>query len=652
MKKFIVLLYICLIPATYVEIFAQRVNGNFGNKQTGSNFEDDDNNDKEKKGKKKSELKLKKWKYSIDFDTIKINRDTNLFLFHVFNPVEKKSISNSFLGNIGLASQSNIFFKRPLSKWNDFFFFKAYDQYFILPEDVEFVKTNHPYTEIMHATTSKELDLQTINFIHTQNINESLNWGIRYNLISSKGQFPNEQSKNNAFAPWISYFGKRYSFYASFNYNRFKPILNGGIVDTGLVDMSKVDVNLTTASSILNNRTFIYKHQYSFGETSTKVINDTTFEEIYKPKIAIIHSLKQKKYFYKYNDTEPDFEYYPAIYRDSTSTNDSVYHSSLENILNIKVIENMFFDGLPAAQAGIGQEISRFFNYTDYIIIDDYRYINTFSNVDIFRRKSSYIQYSANAKYYFSGYKKDDTYLKVQVKKIFNHGKDSTSTLSLSIDYEKYNPGFFDNNYYSNHFKWDNNFDKRQNIKAHIKYEYPIYHFNVGAVYQSMDNYLYFDTLGLPKQYNDNLKVYSAYISKIFNLWVFSFVNKAVYQMSTNDSITCVPMVALYHSTFAKLNLFKKALYTEIGFDVRYSTKHYAYTYQPATSVFHHTKNIMVGDYPIFTIFVNAKIRSALLFFKWEHVNSGMTQIYYSNVKNYPIKNFHFKFGVRWRFHN
>ena len=176
--------------------------------------------------------------------------------------------------------------------------------------------------------------------------------------------------------------------------------------------------------------------------------------------------------------------------------------------------------------------------------------------------------------------------------------------------------------------------------------------------------HIYFDSLAVPTQTDSLITVQTVKVSKDFFVWHLGFANKVVWQNTNHNEILNLPQIALYHSTYLEFYLVRKVLLTQIGGEVRFSTKYNPYEYSPATSVFYpmtdykrkaleessNKKNLKAGNYPIINAFVNIKIRGVLMFFKWEHLNDGRWQDYYAPTYCYPITDFHFMFGILWRF--
>jgi hypothetical protein len=161
-----------------------------------------------------------------EFDTIIDN-------FQVYNPVERYSISNNWLGNLGSAWKSNIQFTQHDENRADFIFDENYRPYMFSKENQVFYHSKSPYFNVHWTTSSKTRNENQLYALFTQSINKKLNVGMRYKLISSTGEFDNQLISEHSMNPFVSYTGERYSLHASFIRNKFKSQENGGIDHLG-----------------------------------------------------------------------------------------------------------------------------------------------------------------------------------------------------------------------------------------------------------------------------------------------------------------------------------------------------------------------------------------------------------------------------------
>ena len=88
----------------------------------------------------------RKWRLTKDNDLWNINIDTALHNFQTYSPLRKNSISNSNLGNLGLANQSNIYFRgigdttflnspHFLHNKSDFLLMESFNEYLMRPDN-------------------------------------------------------------------------------------------------------------------------------------------------------------------------------------------------------------------------------------------------------------------------------------------------------------------------------------------------------------------------------------------------------------------------------------------------------------------------------------------------------------------------------------
>ena len=160
----------------------------------------------------------------------------------------------------------------------------------------------------------------------------------------------------------------------------------------------------------------------------------------------------------------------------------------------------------------------------------------------------------------------------------------------------------------------------------------------------------------LPYQASGQIKYYKIKLENYNKLGKFAIINTVQYQkknkiLEFNELLTLnvpewVTRNTLLFSTYA----FNKALFLQTGITFNYFTKFYADYYNPLISEFVTQNYKMIGDYPRFDFFVNAKIQQTRIFVKVEHLNSSSTGYdYYSDPFN-PYRDLSVRFGVVWNF--
>ena len=206
--------------------------------------------------------------------------------------------------------------------------------------------------------------------------------------------------------------------------------------------------------------------------------------------------------------------------------------------------------------------------------------------------------------------------------------------------------------YSSNHFKWNSDLKKIEQLYGELKYIMKKRKFEIGTSFSQINNYIYFDTIAMPEQSDKQIILLQVFAKKNFSFGKWNFNNKVFYQYVSDISVIKVPELISIHSLYFEDHLFKKALLVQIGTDVFFNTAYYADAYMPATGQFYLQNEKKVGDYPYVDVFINLKINKARIFFKMEHINSGLLGNVYYMVPHYPMPDRAFKFGISWMFYD
>jgi hypothetical protein len=170
--------------------------------------------------------------------------------------------------------------------------------------------------------------------------------------------------------------------------------------------------------------------------------------------------------------------------------------------------------------------------------------------------------------------------------------------------------------------------------------------------YQQIINPFYFNGLSQPKQFSGIVPTTSVITEIPATIGLFEMHNQLVYQYSSNRSIINVPDFMAEGAYWVNLVLFKKALHAQAGIDIKYYSAWYAGAYNPVTAQYYNQRLMKTGDYVFGDVFINLKVSSARIFFKYQHFNSGLMGYNYYLSPDIPMQDAAFKFGLRWVFVN
>ena len=551
------------------------------------------------------------------------------------------------LGNSGMA------FNRPGEQFSSraigFHYTRNnFQDYFFTKENLLFYDTKTPYSDLFYIIGSKKEQ----NFKLTFSYNVKKNWNITANFfrIRSEGFYLRQSTNDNFFSLSSVYKSKtnRYNLLVGVLFNYVQNSENGGIADDSVfengvaLDKQLLDVNLSSAKASNRNRSVFVNQYFNFGKKS----NDTSQNEMIIPNSRIMLSSVFEDNVLKYEDEDPLDGFYSNVFYDTVGTNDSLYNVKVENELSWRRLDNMKRRGF-ADKFGIGISVK-----DQFIFIRQREVDTTFNNIlagfelyNTYSNNSLWFNLSANT--CFVGYNEQDYHLKGIVRKGMI---DSLTYLTLNISSSRQEPDFIYNRYTSNHFKWENDFEKIIENAIQLNFNMKKYRFAVGVNYKELTNPVYFDNYSIARQYAGTIPVASASLKKDFSFYNWHLNNSILYQYVPDSTIVRLPEYVLEHSLFYENDLFKKAMRIQIGASVFFVSNYYASRYMPATSQFYLQDDKKYGNYPFIDFFINAKIKSVRIFFKIDHLNSGWMGNKYMLTADYPVNDRAFKLGISWRF--
>ncbi|MFK5857353.1 MAG: hypothetical protein QM503_14585 [Bacteroidota bacterium] len=222
--------------------------------------------------------KIYSWKlnpYDLSIQLVEV--DTSLSSIQNYNPLLKKTISSNYLGNLGSAAQSKLYYDRKKYK-TGFIFSEPYAMYFHLPKDQLYFNTKRQFTLFKYSNAGPKNEAeQVLGVLHTQNVNKDFNFGFDFDMISSDGRYQNQELKQNKITIFSSYQKKGYRLHTNMGLNRLKAQENGGIDSIHYLNEDEFDnrlnipVKLNEARAEVFNTKFYLVHEYRFGKTIEEI---------------------------------------------------------------------------------------------------------------------------------------------------------------------------------------------------------------------------------------------------------------------------------------------------------------------------------------------------------------------------------------------
>lgn len=515
----------------------------------------------------------------------------------------------------------------------------------ISADDIRYYQTKGPYASLTGIAGSKQEQIFKMLFSHT--LKNKLNITLGFNRYSGIGFYKNQESFTNNFYTTSNYTSKnaRAGYYAHVLYNKVKHQENGGIADDSLflndVNVNKLLLPVNLYSSSRENAARREWRNTTFDVNPWFRLNKTEDSSTVLSHF-IDYQFNYSGNFTKYKDPYSVLhnDFYPAYYLDTISTLDSSHWRTVSNGLNYTLKINPINAKL---KLGYKNEISQVYQYLD----------STFANNSV--NAGFYISdnnYSGLVKvnYIFNGPNSSDYSMDINNRYIKKIGK-IPFALNLNVNAEKRHPDFIHNNWVSNHYIWTNQFSPTDKFQSVMSIATTDNRFDMGVVYQSINNLIYFNEMSVPEQTPVPIQNLGAFIHKDILLFKHLGINARYnYQSSSYEAIVSVPNHIVNGALYYQGNLFKRALQIQVGFNAQYYSEFYGYAYNPAVNQYHVQTVKPVGDYPFIDFFLNARIKPVRIFVKIDHITQGFLGNNYSLTPGYLQNDRAFKFGINWLF--
>ena len=587
-------------------------------------------------------------------DTIVVDTSLTIEKYHKINFLREDDFELIPFSNTGIAYNTLSFsaiksIKPKMGATNKYI---SYDS----ADDVVYYDLPTPFTELMYRSVFEQGQL--LDAVYAVNTSRQFNFSISRKGLRSLGNFQNFLSNTSNFCFTTNYLSKNRKLKIRSHYSNQKLFSeqNGGINDSDIsnfengnsqfLDRGVFDPNFENAHNeflgkrFYSDQTYILKEKDSLNNRSLEFFNSVYFEE--------------KKYKFQQKSSD---EFFGDSFV-SQEINDKLFLKSF-NLQTGLVLQSDKFGKFNLGLRYIADRYS-LENYQIDDFVDNSQNINSkttylngsyskeFSKIKLKLNTENFIfgdnqsnSFSSTVKFNF----KNDNSL--ALKYTFYSVAPSYNTLLHSSNYENYN--------------WDNEFDNSAtnsislnlilsnildldidliSVKKHVQFEKLIDDNSPG-----INNYSI-----VPVQYLDNLEVLKIKLARKIKFGKFSIDSKLLLQKTMSDNIINLPEIVSRNTFYYSTDMFKKALYLQTGFGVKYFSKFYMNGYDPLLSELYVQNEKEIGEFPIIDFFINAKIQQTRLYFKFEHFNSSFTGYNYYSAPNYPYRDFTFRFGLVWNF--
>ncbi|MCA1745461.1 MAG: putative porin, partial [Bacteroidales bacterium] len=490
-------------------------------------------------------------------DTVPI--DTLSLGFQLHSPAHREAMANVQLGNLGAPWQPAMVSEMTLAR--RFIFSENLHPFFKRPHEWRYYNTRTPYTNLYYQYGGpKRRSEEAVGVLFTQNINKDWNAGFDYQLISSIGRYDAQQVENRHFRFFSSYSGEKYEVHGSYVYNKTDHLENGGIIDEDYIlnpdeydygQTENVPVHFYSASNRIDNHQLYISQALKIGNISVSQRDD---ESVKLPLGTAVHTLHVDRNrrvhridnLNRYLAENPDGFFYPNIYADSTGTRDSVYYTSIKNTFQLKFNEEANALLRFGLRAFITNEIeqyrfpvvpSKYGTFSEAPIYQqgDSVFSTTLIGGQIFKNLGEQFRWNAGMRFYFQGYRSGDSELTGALSSQFRVVADTAQLFAEGGLYLT-TPTYFEDRYYSNHFAWENSFDKVQTMRLRGGVKIPTRRLEASVEGRFINDYVFWNQEALPEQTSAFLSVLELQLSKHFSLGGFNSRNTLLYQVSSHQA--------------------------------------------------------------------------------------------------------------------
>ena len=619
------------------------------------------------------------WHINREYNSVEIEPiDTTLALWRLDYPHYHKRLGSNSVGGLGQASHEVNYFERTKSR--EFTFSQPYDAYTYNTENVPFYNMKHPYIWMTYLESGqKRYREEHFEIMVSQNINPSTSVSLNYRSRGSRSQYVSNRVRNNNFSGTVAHTGKRYSVFAGYTRNRVEQQENGGVVgdwairDTMFEMPSGVPMRLADAEAknTYTNNAFFIKQSYAIPFAR---VTEYDFSVADLPAIYVGHTFEYNEWSKVYVDKYSTFKderysrnpngtfnsktdtYYKDWFFNPEKTRDSTYERIITNRLFVQAQPWDRNGVVGTIDGGLGVDIHTYsqFSLQDYLSgkLKKENKTSWFAYAGVQGKIRKYADWGANFKVYPSGYRGGDYEIKARAS-MSAYIKKKPLTLSGSFSESMTSPGYWQNQWVSNHYRWSNDFKKEGETRFNVAFEVPDYGIELGFWQSVLRNKIYYGADCLPKQHDGAVSVTSAYVRKDFTIKGLHLNHRVLLQLTSNSEVVPVPLVSTFLSYYYEFWVKRDVLRVQIGLDGRFNTRYYAQGYNPALSVFYNQNETEIGNYPYVDAFVSAKWKRMRILLKYQHLNYGLfgNQEYFA-VARYPLNPGMFKIGISWTFYD
>lgn len=618
------------------------------------------------------------WTLDQDFQKMDINEPDTSYHTHFYDvPFQSRDVNANWLGVSGSPAMYYNYFLRKSDEGVDFY--DALESWSVSPRTIRHYNSKTPFTELAYygtilSTRAKESD--NLHLFTTQNITPSLNFSLLFNRFGGEGILEREQTINNTFAFQTNYLGKKYMGHLGYIRDAVRRQENGGIespywVRDTIVDARDMKTILRDAKSKTVKHTvyldqqlripFNFINRIKARKDSTFVFDaDSLDRDITTAFLG--HSSELSVYTREYSDVIADDierNFYNNVFNyDPASSFDSLRVMKLDNKVFLKLQPWSEEAAVSKLNVGIGDLLLQYYDSTTVMPMKASRNsLYLYGGIEGQVRNNFF--WDAKGRFYFAGSFLGDFNVEANAKAVFypfRRARKSPLTLGAHFETNLQTPSYYQEHMHTNHFSWDNSFEKISTTKVQGILDIPHWKLRAEVGYALLANNIYYNSQGIVAQNTPAMSVFSASVRKEFVFGPFHMDNRLLYQASSNQEVVPVPTLAVNLKYYFQFWVKRNIMELQIGVNGWWNTKWNSPAYNPNVGVFYNQTERSYNNGPYFDIFLNAQWQRVTLFIKYQNFGNGwpMTRPDYFSADRHIVTQSAMdglKIGVYWPFY-
>lgn len=605
--------------------------------------------------------------------------DTTTFHQAQYDYLERNYTIFSTLSNTGTAQKSMRF--HHLHQTGFDMTLPSYSAYLINEYNMLSYLSVLPYSELRYLMNIGDLE-QHLHVRFGRQIKPRLLVSFAFDSDYAPTTFANNKTGNNAFWVNVKYLTKneRYGVGAYWYRNKLEMDENGGLTNDEFYlahtesDDAAYPVNLSGATNFVVSSGIGFEQYFNLlskKKVSKKENDSITMDSLVMDSVAIDSVTTNDRKFTLgrichnfaflnnkmfYNEVSPSSVFYQPYdtLLNTSKTTDTTLVRAIRNTLKWSSLGyQKYNDDIPFyLYAGLTHGFYRVsnYNYSEEETLPARTYNQLSVNGGIIVNLFKSTRLTGQGELVTLGYQIGDFDLKGQWKQFIGTSSKNYGVATLDAELKRQSANWFEETYYSNHFRWDNDFNAATYLTFNLKYSYKSY--SIGVKQTTINKLIYFGTDARPAQYDGMFSVREAYFSFYQKLGRFDLEGFASLQKASNEEVMHLPLLQAQLKFGYSQPIFHKAATLHPSITVRYFTRYYADAYMPATRTFYLQNEVQIGNFPFIDLAVALKVKKAHIFLAYNNMFL-LTGNYNSFIApHYPMRSSKIYIGVNWRLFN